>query len=59
MTNDTLSRIFNDGEVVQRGYCMVLFRADDPEAEREYYEHNRKFYALVKALDWMNKAGRV
>jgi hypothetical protein len=50
MTNDTLNRIFADGSQELVGYCQEFFLADSPEAEREYYEHNRSFYALVKAM---------
>jgi hypothetical protein len=50
MTNDTLNRINADGSQELVGYCQEFFLADSPEAEREYYEHNRSFYAQVRAM---------
>jgi hypothetical protein len=53
MTNDTLNRINEDGATSLTGYCQEFFIAGDPQAEREYTEHNRAFYREVaeKGLD--------
>lgn len=48
MTNDTLNRIYADGNEELLGYCQVFYEADDERAERDYFEHNRKFYEEVK-----------
>jgi hypothetical protein len=48
MTNDTLNRIYEDGRGEVLGYCQEFFAADDPQAERDYTAHNRKFYEEVK-----------
>jgi hypothetical protein len=48
MTNDTLNRIFADGRKEILGYCQEFYEADNERAEREYLEHNRKFYEEVK-----------
>lgn len=48
MTNDTLERIWDDGSVEVLGDCQEFFLADDPEAEQAYYEHNRRFYEMVR-----------
>ena len=49
MTNDTLNRIYENGVKEVVGYCQVFYAADDPQAERDYTEHNRKFYDEVKS----------
>lgn len=49
MTNDTLNRIYEDGREEVVGYCQEFFAADDPQAERDYYAHNRRFYEEVKS----------
>ena len=49
MTNDTLNRIYENGSRELVGYCQVFYVAGDPEAERNYYAHNRKFYEEVKS----------
>lgn len=49
MTNDTLNRIYEDGRQEVVGYCQVFYLADDPRAERDYTEHNRRFYEEVKS----------
>ncbi len=49
MTNDTLNRIYEDGNRELVGYCQEFYAANDPEAERDYYAHNQKFYAEVKS----------
>ena len=43
MTNDTLNRISADGREELLGSCQVFYQADNPQAERDYFEHNRKF----------------
>jgi hypothetical protein len=48
MTNDTLNRIYADGRQELVGYCQEFFLANDEQAERAYYEHNRRFYEEVK-----------
>lgn len=48
MTNDTLNRIYENGAREMIGYCQVFYAADDPEAERAYFTHNREFYEEVK-----------
>jgi hypothetical protein len=48
MTNDTLSRIAEDGSHELLGYCQEFYLADNPEAEQAYYAHNRAFYDDVK-----------
>jgi len=50
MTNDTLTRIYEDGEIEIVGYCQVFCQADDPQDEKEYLEHNRNFYNRVDEL---------
>lgn len=50
MTNDTLNRIYEDGEEFIVGFCQELYLAGDPEAERAYREHNRAFYQRVREL---------
>ena len=50
MTNDTLNRIYEDGEEVVVGFCQELFLAGDPDAERACREHNRAFYQRVRDL---------
>jgi hypothetical protein len=49
MTNDTLKRIYEDGRREVVGYCQVFHAANDPEAERNYFAHNREFYEEVKS----------
>lgn len=49
MTNDTLNRIYENGNREVVGYCQVFYAANDPEAERDYYAHNQRFYAEVKS----------
>jgi len=48
MTNDTLNRIYTVGREELLGYCQVFFEADNEQAEQDYFEHNREFYAEVK-----------
>lgn len=48
MTNDTLHRIYADGREEQLGHAQEFYPVGDEKAEQAYYEHNRKFYALVK-----------
>ncbi len=48
MTNDTLNRIHADGREELLGFCQEFHAAGSTEAERAYYEHNRKFYEDVK-----------
>jgi len=50
MTNDTLTRIYEDGTTEVVGCCQVFYQADDPQAEKEYLEHNRNFYNRVDEL---------
>ena len=50
MTNDTLTRIYEDGTTELLGFCQVFYIADDPQAEKEYFEHNRNFYNRVDEL---------
>jgi len=50
MTNDTLTRIYEDGTTEVVGYCQVFYQADDLQAEKEYLEHNRNFYNRVDEL---------
>lgn len=49
MTNDTLCRIYENGEKEVVGYCQEFYLADDPQAERDYSVHNQKFYDEVKS----------
>ena len=49
MTNDTLQRIYENGVKEVVGYCQEFYAADDPQAERDYFAHNRKFYEDVKS----------
>jgi hypothetical protein len=53
MTNDTLNRIDEDGAASRVGCCQEFYEANNPQAEREYTEHNRAFYREVqeKGLD--------
>lgn len=48
MTNDSLNRIYADGREELLGYCQVFYTADNEQAERDYFEHNRQFYEEVK-----------
>jgi hypothetical protein len=48
MTNDTLNRIYSDGQSELVDYCQEFYLADDPNAEKEFYEHNRRFYHRVE-----------
>jgi hypothetical protein len=50
MTNDTLNRIYADGRSECIDYCQEFYRAEDENAEKEYFEHNKNFYARVKGL---------
>ena len=50
MTNDTLTRIYEDGTSELIGCCQVFYKANDPQAEKEYFEHNRNFYNRVDEL---------
>jgi hypothetical protein len=50
MTDDALHRIDAEGRVETVDVVQFLFRADDPAAEKEYYEHNRRFYEEVDRL---------
>ena len=49
MTNDTLNRIYENGNRELVGYCQIFYAANDPGAERNYYVHNQKFYEKVKS----------
>jgi hypothetical protein len=48
MTNDTLNRIYSDGREELVGSCQQFYLAGDPNAERNYLDHNRAFYETVK-----------
>jgi hypothetical protein len=48
MTNDTLHRIYEDGQTELVGYCQEWYIADDPTSKQDYYEHNRAFYNTAK-----------
>jgi hypothetical protein len=48
MTIDTLNRIYADGRVELVDSCQQFYLADDPNAKREYLDHNRAFYETVK-----------
>ncbi len=48
MTNDRLEKIFADGRSELVDACWETFISGSPESERQYYEHNRQFYELVK-----------
>jgi len=50
MTNDTLNRIYEDGEQELVGFCQEFYQSGDPQAERAYHEHNREFYRTVEDL---------
>ena len=50
MTNDTLTRIYEDGTTEVVGFCQEFYQANDPQAERELLEHNRAFYNRVDEL---------
>ena len=50
MTNDTLHIIYQDGTKALAGYCQEFYLAGDPQAEKEYHQHNRDFYAQVREL---------
>ncbi|HEV2707291.1 MAG TPA: hypothetical protein VGV59_15325 [Pyrinomonadaceae bacterium] len=49
MTNDTLNRIYENGSREVVGYVQEFYAADDPQAERDYFAHNTKFYEEVKS----------
>lgn len=48
MTNDTLRRIYADGREEIIGYCREFYLDNNEQDKEAYYEHNRKFYALVR-----------
>lgn len=50
MTNDTLNRIYEDGEEALVGFSQEFYEADNPEAEHACREHNRAFYRRVREL---------
>ena len=49
MTNDTLNRIYENGKWEVVGYCQEFYVVGDPQAERDYFAHNSKFYEEVKS----------
>jgi hypothetical protein len=50
MTNDRLVRIGANGESRTIDSCQEFYLAEDPDAKRKYFEHNRLFYDRVRAL---------
>jgi hypothetical protein len=53
MTNDTLNRIDASGHEEVLGYCQEFYLADNPQAEQDYREHNRRFYEQVRAYGFL------
>jgi hypothetical protein len=48
MTNDTLYRIYEDGDNELVGCARDFYLADDEKDKRAFIEHNRQFYDEVK-----------
>jgi hypothetical protein len=48
MTNDTLNRIYASGHEEVLGYCQEFYLANNPQAEQEHRDHNRRFYEQVR-----------
>jgi hypothetical protein len=48
MTNDTLNRIYEDGDNELVGCAREFYLADDEKEKRDFIEHNRRFYDEVK-----------
>jgi hypothetical protein len=50
MTNDRLLRIDRSGDVELVDACREFYSVNEPGAEQEYFEANRRFYEQVEAL---------
>jgi hypothetical protein len=50
MTNDTLQRIYSDGEYALVAACQEFYDEGNPSAYQAYLTTNRRFYTLVHDL---------